>query len=163
MKFLASLLLLAAVCVLATPADTEAQPRRIYYKDLRKYPLNARTVPAEVQALNGRTVSIVGFMVPFDSVDKVERFVLIQAPLLGCFHIPPPQPNESIVVNSRNIDTNLTYEPVLITGVLTIEPTYVDGYLVALYSIRATRVTKVSQDDAELEGLPANYHMFSEF
>lgn len=140
-----------------------ADPQRIYFKDLRKYPLGSREVPAAVRALDGRTVSIVGFMVPFDSIDKIDRLVLLQAPFMGCYHVPPPQPNESVLVNSGRVRTNLTYDPVMITGTLKVEASYVEGYLVALYTLNATSIRPVTQSDAELEGLPANFHMFSEF
>ena len=32
-----------------------------------------------------------------------------------------------------------------------------------MYTIEATKIEVVSQNDAELEGLPASFHMFGEF
>lgn len=154
-------LLLIGMLALATSAT--ANPQRIYFKDLRQYAMGARTIPASVKALDGKAVSIIGFMVPFDSVDKIDRFVLLQAPFMGCYHVPPPQPNESILVNAGRVRPNLTYDPVLITGTLKVEPSYVEGYLVALYTLNLTAIRPAKQSDAELEGLPANFHMFSEF
>ncbi len=136
---------------------------RLYFKDLRQYRMGAREVPADLKKYDGKTIQIVGFMVPFDSIEKIERFILLQAPFMGCYHVPPPQPNESIMVNSAKLSTDYTYEPILITGKLKIEETYVDRYLVSLYTIEAEKIEIARQTDAELEGLPANFHMFGEF
>lgn len=136
---------------------------QLYFKDLRKYRMNANQAPEELKIYDGQTIQIVGFMVPFDSIERIERFILLQAPFMGCYHLPPPQPNESVLVNSAKIPADYVYEPIRITGTLKIEETYVERYLVALYSIEATKIEIVSQDAAELEGLPANFHMFGEF
>lgn len=138
-------------------------PSRVYFKDLRKYHMGSKTIPADVKSLDGKQISIVGYMVPFDSVDKIDRFVLLQAPFMGCYHVPPPQPNESVLVNSQRVSPDLSYDPVMITGTLKIEESYVEGYLVSLYTLNATAIRPAQQKDAELDGLPANFHMFSEF
>ena len=82
---------------------------------------------------------------------------------MGCFHIPPPQPNESVLINSTQMPSDYTYEPIKIIGKLKIEETYIENYLVSMYTIEATKIEIVSQNDAELEGLPASFHMFGEF
>jgi hypothetical protein len=136
---------------------------RLYFSDLRKYRMGAREVPADLKKYDGQTIQIVGFMVPFDSIEKIDRFILLQAPFMGCFHVPPPQPNESLMINSGSTNVRYTYEPILITGKLTIEETYIDRYLVSLYTISATKIEEVNQDAAEMDGLPAGFHMFGEF
>jgi hypothetical protein len=120
-------------------------------------------VPADLRRHNGQTIEIVGFMVPFDSIEKIDRFILLQAPFMGCFHVPPPQPNETLMINSENVRPNYIYEPIRIIGKLTIEETYVDRFLVSLYTIDAIRIEPVTTSDAELEDLPANFHMYGEF
>lgn len=136
---------------------------RLYFSDLRKYRMGAREVPADLKKYDGQTIQIVGFMIPFDSIEKIDRFILLQAPFMGCFHVPPPQPNESLMINSGNTNVRYTYEPIMITGKLTIEETYIDRYLVSLYTISATKIEEVNQDAAEMDGLPAGFHMFGEF
>jgi hypothetical protein len=155
-----SVLLIAALTLASIAA---ANPQRIYFKDLRQYAMGSKSVPASVKAMDGKTISIIGFMVPFDSVDKIDRFVLLQAPFMGCYHVPPPQPNESILVNASRVKPTLTYDPVMVSGTLKVEPSYVEGYLVALYTLHLTSIRPAKQSDAELDGLPANFHMFSEF
>lgn len=136
---------------------------QLYFKDLRKYRMGAKEVPTDIKKYDGQSVQIVGFMVPFDSIEKLDRFILLQAPFMGCFHIPPPQPNESVLINSSQMPSDYTYEPIKIIGKLKIEETYIENYLVSMYTIEATKIEIVSQNDAELEGLPASFHMFGEF
>jgi hypothetical protein len=136
---------------------------QLYFKDLRKFRMGAKQVPADIKKFDGQTVQIVGFMVPFDSIEKLDKFILLQAPFMGCFHIPPPQPNESLLINTKKAPSDYTYEPIRITGKLKIEETYIENYLVSMYSIEASKIEVVSQNDAELDGLPASFHMFGEF
>ena len=136
---------------------------QLYFKDLRKYRMGAKEVPADIKKFDGQSVQIVGFMVPFDSIEKLDKFILLQAPFMGCFHIPPPQPNESVLINSTQMPSDYTYEPIKIIGKLKIEETYIENYLVSMYTIEASKIEVVSQNDAELEGLPASFHMFGEF
>jgi len=137
--------------------------QRLYFKDLRQWRMGTSDVPADLRRHNGQTIEIVGFMVPFDSIEKIDRFILLQAPFMGCFHVPPPQPNETLMINSENVRPNYIYEPIRIIGKLTIEETYVDRFLVSLYTIDAIRIEPVTTSDAELEDLPANFHMYGEF
>lgn len=62
-----------------------------------------------VDELDGRTVRIGGYVLPFDLVGgrQVSRFLLV--PYVGaCIHVPPPPPNQLIYVE--------TDEPIEITG-----------------------------------------------
>jgi hypothetical protein len=147
----------------AMPAAPAVSSQRLYFKDLRQWRMGTSEAPADLQRYNGQTVEIVGFMVPFDSIEKIDRFILLQAPFMGCFHVPPPQPNETLMINSQNVKPDYIYEPIRIIGKLTIEETYVDRFLVSLYTIDAIRIEPVNTSDAELEDLPANFHMYGEF
>ncbi|MCC5925241.1 MAG: DUF3299 domain-containing protein [Bacteroidetes bacterium] len=146
----------------ATEANANSVTR-LYFKDLRTWRMGASEAPADLKQHNGQIVSIVGYMVPFDSIEKIDRFILLQAPFMGCFHVPPPQPNETLMINSMDVQPDYVYEPIRITGKLTIEETYVDRFLVSLYTIDAIRIETVRMDDAELDDLPANFHFYSEF
>ena len=136
---------------------------RLYFKDLRQYRMGSKEVPAELKQYDGQSISIVGYMVPFDSIEKIDRFILLQAPFMGCYHVPPPQPNETLMINSGNNIVDYSYEPLIVTGTLTIEETYVESYLVSLYTVDASVIKPVDPSDAELEGLPANFHLGSDF
>ena len=147
----------------ATSVSINADDTQLFFKDLRKYRMGAKEVPEEIKKYDGQNIQIVGFMVPFDSIEKLDKFILLQAPFMGCFHIPPPQPNESVLINTTKAPSDYTYEPIKITGKLKIEETYIENYLVSMYTIEASTIQVVSQNDAELDGLPASFHMFGEF
>ncbi|TVQ11240.1 MAG: DUF3299 domain-containing protein [Balneolaceae bacterium] len=136
---------------------------RIYFKDLRKYRMGDPQPPEEIGKLNGKTVTIVGYMVPFDSIENIEKFVLLQAPFMGCYHVPPPQPNETLMIYSSSQRVDYTYEPVLVTGTLEVEESYVEAYLVSKYTIHAVNVRRADMKDAELEGLPLDFHFGGDF
>jgi len=95
-----------------------------------KYDAWSRSIQTE---LDGKTVSIGGYMLPLEySGTKVTEFLLV--PYLGaCIHTPPPPPNQIVHVKSaRGIKTKGLYDPVLVTGVLSSEASspnlsYVDG------------------------------------
>jgi uncharacterized protein len=74
---------------------------------------------AIVPELNGEEVTISGFMVPlrFDA-DRVSQFLLV--PYAGaCIHVPPPPPNQIILVDSvEPVETSGLLEAVTVTGIL---------------------------------------------
>jgi hypothetical protein len=72
-----------------------------------------------VPELNGQEVTISGFMVPlqFDT-DRVSHFLLV--PYAGaCIHVPPPPPNQIILVQSAEpVEASGVLEAVTVTGTL---------------------------------------------
>jgi len=72
--------------------------------------------------LNGKRVSIPGFMVPLeDDLEQVTEFLLV--PYAGaCIHVPPPPPNQIVYVKmNSNTKVQVTFtDPILVTGVLQI-------------------------------------------
>ena len=72
--------------------------------------------------LDGKRVTIPGFMVPLeDDLDKVTEFLLV--PYAGaCIHVPPPPPNQMVYVKmnkSTKIQVTFT-DPIQVTGTLKI-------------------------------------------
>ncbi len=137
---------------------------RVYFKDFRKYPIHRSqpTVPDELKALNGKEIEVVGFMVPFDRIENITQFILLQAPFMGCLHVPPPQANETLMITTERPLKTYTYDPIRITGTLSIDEVYVDGYLISVYTIEAANITSSSTSDAELDDLPDNFHMYGD-
>jgi len=72
--------------------------------------------------LDGKRVSIPGFMVPLeDDLDQVTEFLLV--PYAGaCIHVPPPPPNQIVYVKmNSNTKVQVTFtDPILVTGTLRI-------------------------------------------
>jgi uncharacterized protein len=70
-----------------------------------------------VSTFNGRQVRIAGFVVPlnFDQTE-VNEFLLV--PFVGaCIHVPPPPPNQMILVRSHEpVEIGGLYDPVWVTG-----------------------------------------------
>jgi uncharacterized protein len=71
-----------------------------------------------VEELNGKSVRIPGYMIPFDinQMSEVKEFLLV--PYFGaCIHVPPPPPNQIIYVVSDEA-VAFGWEPVWLEGVL---------------------------------------------
>jgi len=84
--------------------------------------LNYRTGMANkaVEALNGTTVRLVGYMVPFeDELDETRTFLLVPSSGL-CVHLPPPPPNQMVLVEvtSGGAAAVQWSKPVEVTGSL---------------------------------------------
>ena len=93
------------------------------------------------QQLDGKVVSIPGFMVPLeDDADNVTEFLLV--PFAGaCIHVPPPPPNQMVYVKMNpNSKVKVTFvDPVMVTGLLKIS-TVVSPYGDVSYSMTGITV-----------------------
>ncbi len=136
---------------------------RIYFRQLRDYPLRGGgTPPDELMAMNGKDVEIVGFMIPYDRIENITTFILLQAPFMGCFHVPPPQANETILVHTDKPIRSYTYDPIMVSGNLTIEEVHMEGYLISVYTIDSAEIRPSTNEDAELDDLPPNFHLYGD-
>lgn len=59
--------------------------------------LFSASFPAEVEALNGTTVTVTGFMLPIDAKARSRHFLLSKYTPV-CFFCPPGEPNEVVEV-----------------------------------------------------------------
>lgn len=94
-----------------------------------------------VNEMDGRMVSIPGFVVPLDNPGgKVRHFLLV--PYYGaCIHVPPPPSNQIIDVHFEpGTDDDNLYDAILVSGRLTTETYSHDmgtaGYRLEAYSIQ---------------------------
>ena len=75
--------------------------------------------------LDGRTVTLPGYVVPldFDGQTRLEEFLLV--PYYGaCIHTPPPPANQIVMASlERPVEIEDTYRPVVLRGVLRTETT----------------------------------------
>ncbi|QIA63198.1 DUF3299 domain-containing protein [Vibrio astriarenae] len=73
-----------------------------------------------VSDLNNTQQTVAGFVVPLEiSGNKIQQFLLV--PFFGaCLHVPPPPPNQIILVN-HTIDYVDPWEPVVLDGTLKVE------------------------------------------
>lgn len=73
--------------------------------------------PAIVPELDGKEVSIGGYVVPLDfDATTVKEFLLV--PFVGaCIHVPPPPANQIIYVKSdKGFEVGGQFDPVTVTG-----------------------------------------------
>ncbi len=104
-------------------------------------PTGAAPPPAPVvQSLDGKRVHIGGYVVPLDfEATRVKEFLLV--PFVGaCIHVPPPPANQIVYVKAeQGFDVKATFEPVWVTGTLTVTPAFT-GLAEAGYTITAEKV-----------------------
>lgn len=136
---------------------------RLFFKDFRSYDLKKMIASEDMKAYDGKKIQVIGFMMPFESVENIDKFMLLQAPFMGCFHLPPPQAHETLLVESTNLNVNYDQYPQTVEGILTIEKTEIEGYLVSVYTIKATKVSRADYKDLETTGLAPGAHMQSDF
>lgn len=91
------LVVLSPQAVKPVLGDSPAMPA-VGWLDLRELDYQSGKVPPKLQALNGKTVRVPGFMVPLEEREQaVTEFLLV--PYIGaCIHVPPPPPNQIVHV-----------------------------------------------------------------
>ena len=87
-----------------TKATTAAAPAPtlIDWKLLRALDMKTGKRTPALEKLNGATVRLLGFMMPFDDEEqKTVEFLVV--PVMGqCVHLPPPPPNQIVLVRMAN-------------------------------------------------------------
>jgi hypothetical protein len=111
---------------------------------------NREPLPERVTALNGRRVSLFGYVIPgvMDGLNVTEFLLVDKLP--DCQFCAPPQINEFVVVKMP-ANRPLAYEqnkPVLVTGRLTVGPEIEDGLVSCLYQMKAESVTDMAMEPA---------------
>lgn len=75
-----------------------------------------------VEALNGQSVSLPGFVVPLEGDSEViTEFLLV--PYFGaCIHVPPPPPNQIVHVTIKGgVPIESLYDAIVVTGIMSTE------------------------------------------
>ena len=114
----------AAVFPTAVPMPAvSADPVAIDWKTLGALDYVNGKVPANLQALEGKTVKIPGFIVPLEDYEE-EGAEFLLVPYFGaCVHTPPPPPNQMVYVRMQD-GKKLKFgwwDPVWMEGTLRIE------------------------------------------
>ena len=89
--------------------------------DVKTRPVNKRLLPdfpAQVQALNGTSQRIQGFMMPLEPGEKQKHFLLTSVPLTCSFCLPGGP--ESMVEVFSKTPVKYTMEPVVVEGKLAV-------------------------------------------
>ncbi len=111
---------------------------------------NREPLPERVTALNGRRVSLCGYVIPgaMDGLNVTEFLLVDKLP--DCQFCSPPQINEFVVVKMP-ANSPLAYvqnKPVLVTGRLTVGPEIEDGLVSCIYQMKAESVTDMALEPA---------------
>ena len=94
---------------------------------------------AEVKALQGKIISLPGYMVPFESAMEGNHFILSSTPLNACFFCGVGGP-ESVIEVHLKLSMKYTEKPIQVRGVLKLNDKDPDKMIYLL-------------EDATLEGL----------
>lgn len=99
--------------------------------------------PAVVAELNGKRVSLGGYVVPLDfEATSIKEFLLV--PFVGaCIHVPPPPANQIVYVKSaEGFEVTGSFDAVRVTGTIRTETAFT-GLADAGYSLEAEVVEPI--------------------
>ena len=98
-------------------------------------------MPESVRSLADTDVTLVGFMLPIDEVENITQFLLV-ASLWSCCYGTPPDLHQIVrCVMPAGETVDYTFEPLLLSGTLTVAPTIEDGYVVDIFQLHVTTFT----------------------
>jgi len=104
--------------------------------------------PPQVQALNGTTVTIMGFMYPLQAGPRLKTFCLLRTTQTCCYG-PMPQYNQYVLVEMPSPVAFLRLAPVTVKGVFFAEANPAEGYI---YRMEGTSVVPVTGEEADIDG-----------
>jgi hypothetical protein len=107
MKKLISFLILISVFSVAALGGIE--PLKISFQDLKKLKITGYrgyedfkkrlTIPQDIKSLNGKLVTIRGYMLPLDNMPPLTKhFLLLKIPVQCCYFCTAPEINEMVEV-----------------------------------------------------------------
>jgi hypothetical protein len=133
----------------------QTSPKRITYNDLRLYRFSQRSrspIPPKLQSVNGKLVSIAGYMIPLSTAKEISEFMLIQYPFFGCCYSIPPEPNETVLVSMpKGKSVDYLEKPIRVTGRFIVNDTKIDGFTVSLYRIESAKIAITSANDKDIK------------
>lgn len=101
--------------------SAHADPKIIDWRLLRELDLKTGKRTSELEQINGKPISIPGFMVPFeDNMGEASEFLLVPSPQ-ACIHVPPPPPNQMIFVKMKSKPAKMQWTPIWLSGTFHIQ------------------------------------------
>ena len=93
------------------------------WRKLRELDYRTGEKPPALARLDGQPVKIPGFVVPLDDEDQgLAEFLLVPSPQ-ACIHVPPPPPNQMVMVKMKGGSPKRSWGPVWVMGRLHIAST----------------------------------------
>ena len=131
-QFILLALLLGVGAGMAPAADDDPETVDIFELTSIEYE-EGQPLPEKIQALDGKRVSITGYMGPYTQEDTSE-FRLISE---ECSCDGPPSVQHFVQIELENRKVGYSPESLTVVGVLTVGEKWVDGYVVSIYRIVA--------------------------
>jgi hypothetical protein len=126
--------------------DAEAQtPDPMFGEDVPapEPPVAEDRIPARVRALDGRRISLVGYMIPvaFDENGLAKEFLIIRSPLVCCYGAVPA-PNEWVVakMEGKSVEAKMDV-PLRFYGTLHVGEFYEGKAFTGLYRLDTEKVS----------------------
>ena len=92
---------------------------------------------AEVQKMNGKTVSLKGFIIPFEGMFEPKHIILSSLPIASCFFCGGSGP-ETVAEAYLKEEVKYTAKPVTVTGTLQLNDTDYDQLMYILKDAEIT-------------------------
>lgn len=100
----------------------------------------SRRLPANLEALDGKTVRLTGFMCPENEMGEMHSFLLLEVPV-GCFYCQTIPPAGIVLVELESgRRAPLAFEPVQVTGIWHVNRDDPEDYL---YRIEEARLASI--------------------
>ena len=108
------------------------------FDEILNYDVEEYTFSKEVKALNGKQVTLEGWMIPLDELRGENYFVLSSLPFANCFFCGGAGPETVAEVFTKK-DMKFTEERIKVTGILTVNS---DDPLKLMYILNQAEVTE---------------------
>ena len=133
--------------------DTAEKPF-LRFATLGEWDFDKRTpnsCPDEIKSLSGKNATIVGFMYPLESGEKLKTFCLLRSTQTCCYG-PKPQFNQYVLVEMPESVKFERLMPVIAEGKFIVDAKPDDGYI---YRMEGTSVRPAAEEDPEIDGKQA--------
>ena len=134
------------LCMCLTSELYVASVPTVTWDILKTFDYQTQHAPASLKTFLNKPITIAGFIVPLEldeTIDTVKEFVLVPNPL-ACVHIPPPPPNQMILVTMKHaIPLDMDFRGVSITGILKLARSSVQEKLVG-YELVGTHAVEAN-------------------
>jgi len=106
----------------ATQSGSLFEVPEVNWRDLGELDYITGEATQNLAKFDRASVKVPGFMVPLeDNMRNVTEFLLVPTPQ-ACIHVPPPPPNQMILVRMRrNAQAAVTFGPIWVYGELKID------------------------------------------
>jgi hypothetical protein len=130
---------LGAIRIVEEPGSMMLRWERLKTYD---YQPGLANLPEEIRALDGKTVTMAGFLLPLYEFEDIHEFALVGNHWSCCFGQPPTL-NGVVTVKLAASAPGLpnTAEPIRVVGTFRAKETKESGYVISIFEIEATKVS----------------------